>query len=285
MTRIEPPSLATWLLRHLGRRNDALSGDLLEQYRRGRSAAWYWRQALTAIVVSRRREVLLTVGILGIYWMGHYLPILGANTNALASLGRQRQVTTFRFYDLFVGGNLASVTIFALGILPYVTASILAQLLGLLWRSLRHTLPPARRSMRRYTWLLAILLCIVQAYGVALFLERQTTILGGLQLVYNPGWVFRFTTVATLAAGTAALMWVSDYITDCGIGNGMFLTFIGGVLVGLPHMLSTVSALTRAGLMDSSDILAFVRQLAGSVAVVAITSHFYRRATQSVPLS
>jgi preprotein translocase subunit SecY len=284
MTRLEPPSTATWLLKHLGRRNDALGGDLLEEYRRGRSAAWYWRQALTAIVVSRRTEALLTVGILGIYWIGHYLPILGANTNALASLG-QRKVTTFRFYDLYVGGNLAPVTMFALGIMPYVTASILVQLLALLWRSLRHRLPSARRSMRQYTRVVAGLLCIVQAYGVALFLERQTAIFGGLQLVYSPGWVFRLTTVATLTSGTAALMWLSDYITDRGIGNGMLLTFIAGVLTGLPNTISTVSALTRTGLMNSSDILAFVRQVIGTVAIVAITSHFYRHATQSAPLS
>jgi preprotein translocase subunit SecY len=241
MTPIEPPSVATWLLKHLGRRNDALAGDLLEEYRRGRSAAWYWRQVLTAIVVSRRTEALLSVGILGIYWIGHYLPILGANTSALVSLGRQRQVATFQFYDLSVGGNLAPVTMVALGIMPYVSASVLVQLLALFWRSLRRTWTPSRRFIRRSTLVVAILLCIVQADGVALFLERQTTILGGPQLVYNPGWVFRFTTVATLTSGTAALMWLSDYITDRGIGNGMFLTFMAGVLVGLPNTVSILS--------------------------------------------
>jgi preprotein translocase subunit SecY len=194
-------------------------------------------------------------------------------------------VATFQFYDLSVGGNLAPVTMVALGIMPYVSASVLVQLLALFWRSLRRTWTPSRRFIRRSTLVVAILLCIVQAYGVALFLERQTTILGGPQLAYNPGWVFRFTTVATLTSGTAALMWLSDYITDRGIGNGMFLTFMAGVLVGLPNTVSILSTLMRAGLIDSSNLLAFVRQVVGSIAVVAITSHFYRRATQPEQLS
>ena len=122
---------------------------------------------------------------------------------------------------------------------------------------------------------------MVQAYGLALFLEQTV---GGLQLVYNPGWVFRLTTMATLTAGTVILMWLSEYITARGIGNGMFLMVLTGVVVGLPSATSMLSKPGHAGLADSSTILASLWVAVG-VGVVAITSHFYRRATQFEQLS
>ena len=282
MTASRPPSAAAWLLEHLGGENEALAGDLLEEFRRGRSAAWYWRQVLVAIVVSQSKALWLTVGVVALYWIGHYIPISGANTDALAALARGPLGSIFK-YNLFTGGNLAPVTIFALGVMPYVTASICVLALALLSSLIRGTaarLAPWR--VRQYTWVVAMVLCMVQAYGIALFLERQAQSVAGLRLVYNPGWVFRLTTVTTLTSGTAGLMWLSDYITARGSGNGMFLTVLAGVLVGLPSAASLLSQLWRVGL-DSSIILASARIVVG-VGVVAVTSHFYRRAIQSEQL-
>jgi preprotein translocase subunit SecY len=113
----------------------------------------------------------------------------------------------------------------------------------------RHHRQPIPRSVVE---LVAILLCSVQASGIALFLERQSAVAGGLPLVDSPGWVFRLTTVVVLTCGMAALMWLSDAITERGLGNGMFLTFLAGVLVGLPGALSAASRLAHAGLLDFS---------------------------------
>ncbi len=281
MTPTDPPSVATWLLKHLARKNEALAGDLIEEYRRRRSTSWYWRQALTAIVVSRSMAVLLTAGILGIYWLGHHIPIPGTSGGELGFLGRQTPVTMFQLYDLFNGGNFVPLTMFGLGIMPYVTASIFIQVLALLWRLLtRRTAHLTPRLMLQCTRFLAIVLCIVQANGIALFLERQPGVIGGL-LVDNPGWVFHFTTVATLTCGATCLIWLSDYMTGSGIGNGMFLTFVAGLLVGLPRTVSTISQLPRAELLSPSGIFAFTVLIA-YIGVVAITAHYYRRATQSV---
>ena len=115
-----------------------------------------------------------------------------------------------------------------------------------------------------------------------MFLERQTQTAAGPHLIDNPGWLFRLTTVATLTSGTAALMWLSDYITARGISNGMFLMVLAGLLVGLPRATSLLSNPGHAGLTDSSTVLA-LRVVAG-IGVVAVTSHFYRRAIQFEPL-
>ena len=144
----------------------------------------------------------------------------------------------FGLYDMFSGGNLSQMTIFALGIMPYISASIILQLLTVVWPYLERLSKEGelgRRKITQYTRYGTIVLSVVQALGIALFLERTTEIAGGLPLVDNPGWGFRLMTVLTLTTGTAFVMWLGEQITERGIGNGMSLIIFAGIVVGLPR--------------------------------------------------
>ena len=137
----------------------------------------------------------------------------------------------FGLYDMFSGGNLSKVTIFALGIMPYISASIILQLLTVVWPYLEQLSKEGelgRRKITQYTRYGTIVLSVVQSLGIAIFLERQTEIAGGLPLVYNPGLAFRLMTVLTLTTGTCFIMWLGEQITERGIGNGMSLIIYAG---------------------------------------------------------
>lgn len=184
-----------------------------------------------------RRRVLFTLSVLAVYRVGSHIPTPGVNTEALAILAEQAAGTMFGLYDMFSGGNLSQVTIFALGIMPYISASIIIQLLTVVWPYLERLKAEGelgRRKITQYTRYGTILLCVVQAMAIAIFLERQTNIAGGLPLVYSPGWGFRLMTVLTLTTGTGFIMWLGEQITERGIGNGMSLIIFAGIVVNLP---------------------------------------------------
>ncbi|MEO8260627.1 MAG: preprotein translocase subunit SecY, partial [Acidobacteriota bacterium] len=177
-------------------------------------------------VSELRNRVLFTLGLLAVYRFGHNVATPGVNQAALAELARQSQNTMFGLYDMFSGGNLAKVTIFALGIMPYISASIILQLLTVVWPYLERLSKEGelgRRKITQYTRYGTIVLSVVQALGIAIYLERNTQIAGGLPLVNNPGIGFRLMTVLTLTSGTCFVMWLGEQITERGIGNGMSL--------------------------------------------------------------
>ena len=199
-----------------------------------------------------RRRVLFTLAILAVYRVGSHIPTPGVNTEALAILAEQAANTMFGLYDMFSGGNLSQVTIFALGIMPYISASIILQLLTVVWPYLERLSKEGelgRRKITQYTRYGTILLCVVQASAISLFLENQTNIAGGLPLVYAPGWAFRFMTVVTLTTGTAFIMWLGEQITERGIGNGMSLIIFAGIVVGLPSAVVATLDQLRTGQM------------------------------------
>jgi preprotein translocase subunit SecY len=272
MTEMRPPVLATWLLKHAARGNDALVGDLFEEHRRRRSVVWYWRQVLTAVVVNLSREALLVLGIVALFLIGSRFSIPGAHADTLTLLASRAAGTPVGLLSILTGGQLVGVTIFALGIMPYVSAALIVQAFALIWRFLN-------RNARRWrdvpvvavTWCLAILLCAAQAIGLALFLERTSAINGGLRIVANPGGMFRITTLLTLTAGTTSLMLISDQISKRQIGNGMFLVFVAGIVAGLSGALRPL----LAGQVDPFAVLTYT---ALHVAVVGVVSHGYRRA-------
>src|SRR6266540_3140111 len=183
-------------------------------------------------VSELRNRVLFTLAMLGVYRVGHNIPTPGVNRFALEELARQMQNNLFGLYDMFSGGSLSKVTIFALGIMPYISASIILQLLTVVWPYLERLSKEGelgRRKITQYTRYGTIALSIVQSLGIALYLEHQTNIAGGLPLVYNPGWFFRFMTVLTLTTGTTFIMWLGEQITERGIGNGMSLIIFAGI--------------------------------------------------------
>jgi preprotein translocase subunit SecY len=233
-------------------------------------------------VSDLRNRVLFTLGLLGVYRVGHHIPTPGVNTAALAELARQAQNTLFGLYDMFSGGNLSRVTIFALGIMPYISASIILQLLAVVWpyiEKLSKEGELGRRKITQYTRYGTILLSVVQSLGIAIFLERQTQIAGGLPLVYHPGWGFRLMTVLTLTTGTTFIMWLGEQITERGIGNGMSLIIYAGIVVGFPRAVMQTFDQMRTGQIGLIRILILLVFMALVVGAIVFMERGHRRIT------
>ncbi len=259
-----PPRLATWLLGWLEGTSSPLVGDLYEEWHHGRAAGWFWRQTMRALyaraaktVAAYRSLAFLGLTIVGIYWVGTRVPVPGVNTDALASLTRHASASGLGLYDLFTGGNLGRGTVFALGIMPYVTALFIAWLAT----ALGFARGRGARGRRGLAWSVrgvALVLSVVQASAIALWLERQAAIADGLPLVAQPGWGFRLCLVLTLTTITACLIWLSDEISRRGIGWGVSLLFFAGLAVGLPGAVSAILEQMQAGYIGPSALAALV---------------------------
>jgi len=225
-------------------------------------------------VSDLRNRVLFTLAMLGVYRMGSHITTPGVNIDALSELARQMQSNMFGLYDMFSGGNLSNVTIFALGIMPYISASIILQLLVVVWPYLERLSKEGelgRRKITQYTRYGTIFLSVVQSLGIAIFLERQTAVSGGLPLVYDPGWAFRLMTVLTLTTGTCFVMWLGEQITERGIGNGMSLIIYAGIVVGLPSaVLQTLDQMStgQIGLIRIMFLLVMIVAVIGAIVFV-----------------
>src|SRR5580693_5105008 len=177
-----------------------------------------------------RKRLLFTLAMLAVYRLGAFLPTPGINTDVLAQFFQQNQGSVLGVIDLFSGGNFRRLTIFALGIMPYITASIILQLMTVVWPYLERLQKEGelgRRKITQYTRYLTILLSIVQSLSIAATLEHQT--FGQSQIVYHPGLGFTLMTILTLTTGTAFIMWIGEQITDRGVGNGMSLIIFTGI--------------------------------------------------------
>src|SRR5574342_233301 len=209
-------------------------------------------------VPDLRKRVLFTLGLLAIYRLGNHVPTPGINAQSLIDFFEQNRGNWFGLVDMFSGGNLAKVTIFALGIMPYISPSIILQLLTVVWPYLEKLSKEGelgRRKITQYTRYGTILLSVVQALGIAIFLERQTQITGGLPLVLHPGLAFRMMTVLTLTTGTCFIMWLGEQITERGIGNGMSLIIYAGIVVGFPRAVLQTFEQMRTGQIGLIRIL------------------------------
>ncbi len=231
-------------------------------------------------VPDLRNRILFTLGMLAVYRVGHHIPTPGVNTDALAILAEQAKNTMFGLYDMFSGGNLSRVTIFALGIMPYISASIILQLLTVVWPYLERLSKEGelgRRKITQYTRYLTLLLSVVQALGIAIFLERNTDIAGGLPLVYNPGWAFRLMTVLTLTTGTMFIMWLGEQITERGVGNGMSLIIYAGIVVNLPSAVITTFDQMQTGQISLIRIILLLVMMVAVVAAIIFVERGHRR--------
>jgi preprotein translocase subunit SecY len=215
-----------------------------------------------------RKRVLFTLGLLAVYRLGNHIPTPGINAAALIDFFEQNKANWFGLVDMFSGGNLAKVTIFALGIMPYISSSIILQLLTVVWPYLEKLSKEGelgRRKITQYTRYGTVMLSIIQSLGIAVYLERMT-LNESFRIVENPGIAFKLMTVMTLTTGTAFIMWLGEQITERGIGNGMSLLIFAGIVVGFPRgMISTVEMIRRGDL----SLLATVFLLAMMVGVVA----------------
>jgi preprotein translocase subunit SecY len=233
-------------------------------------------------VTDLRNRVLFTLGLLGVYRIGGVVPTPGVNTEALALLAEQTQNTMFGLYNMFSGNNLAQMTIFALGVMPYISASIILQLLTVVWPALERISKEGelgRRKITQYTRYLTLALAVVQSLGIAFFLERQTQIAGGLPLVYDPGWGFRLLCVLTMTTGTMFVMWLGEQITERGIGNGMSLLIFAGIVVGLPSAVLTTLDQMRTGQLNLLWIVFLMVMMVLVVAAIIFVERGHRRIT------
>ncbi|MGH9256710.1 MAG: preprotein translocase subunit SecY [Vicinamibacterales bacterium] len=233
-------------------------------------------------VTDLRNRVLFTLGLLGVYRVGGVIPTPGVNTEALALLAEQTRNTMFGLYNMFSGNNLAQMTIFALGVMPYISASIILQLLTVVWPALERISKEGelgRRKITQYTRYLTLALAIVQSLGIAFFLERQTQIAGGLPLVYDPGWGFRFLCVLTMTTGTMFVMWLGEQITERGIGNGMSLLIFAGIVVGLPSAVLTTMDQMRTGQISLLRIVFLLVMMVVVVGAIIFVERGHRRIT------
>ncbi|MFP5289238.1 MAG: preprotein translocase subunit SecY, partial [Thermoanaerobaculia bacterium] len=207
-----------------------------------------------------RKRVLFTFGLLAIYRIGCQIPTPGVDPQALIEFMRQQAQGFLGFVNTFTGGSLEKIVVFALGIMPYITASIILQLLTVVWPYLEKLSKEGelgRRKITQYTRYGAVLISIIQGTGIALFLEAQRTP-GGAALVPEPGWGFRAMTVITLTTGTAFIMWLGEQISERGIGNGISLIIFAGIVAGLVPSAKMLFDLTAAGTMNPAALVVLV---------------------------
>src|SRR3954466_8076806 len=233
-------------------------------------------------VSDLRKRVLFTLGLLAVYRVGGHIPTPGVNSEALKMLADQAANTMFGLYDMFSGKNLSQMTIFALGIMPYISASIILQLLTVVWPYLEKLSKEGelgRRKITQYTRYGTILLSVIQSLGIAIFLERQTNIAGGLPLVHQTGLAFRMTTVLTLTTGSCFIMWLGEQITERGIGNGMSLIIYAGIVVGLPRAVLQTFDQMRTGQIGLIQILFLIVFMTLVIGAIVFVERGHRRVT------
>jgi preprotein translocase subunit SecY len=187
-----------------------------------------------------RKKILFTIGLLAVYRIGSFVPLPGINTAALAEffdrLAQTQGGTLFGVMNMFAGGAMKRATIFALGIMPYISASIIMQLLTAVIPALEKLAKEGdegRKKITQYTRYGTVALCLVQSLFISMWLENPARF-ENLQIVLNPGWAFRILSMITLTAGTIFIMWLGEQITEYGIGNGISLIITAGILSRLP---------------------------------------------------
>jgi len=209
-----------------------------------------------------KRRLLFLVGALVVYRIGAHIPVPGIDPTVLEQLFKSQQGGILGMFNMFSGGALSRFTIFALGIMPYISASIIMQLASVMspeLEALKKEGEAGRRKITRYTRYGTVLLAVVQALGISIALESQPG------LVLDPGLVFRITTILTLTAGTMFLMWLGEQITERGVGNGISMIIFAGIVAGLPHAVGSTLELGRTGSFSIPMIIALF------AAVIAVT--------------
>jgi preprotein translocase subunit SecY len=231
-------------------------------------------------VPDLRKRVLFTLGLLAVYRIGGHIPTPGINADRLAQFFEQNRGTMLGFVDLFSGGNLRRLTIFALGIMPYITASIILQLLTVVYEPLAKLQKEGelgRKKITQWTRYLTVVLSAVQSLGIALSLEKAG------DFVNNPGVSFTLMTMLTLTTGSAFIMWLGEQITERGIGNGMSLLIFAGIVVGLPRGVADLVEKAKNGTWGALTPILMAALLVFMIAVVAFIV-FVERSERRIPV-
>ena len=227
-----------------------------------------------------KKRLWFTVGALIIYRLGTYLPLPGINPGALADIFSQQSSGILGMFDMFSGGALGRMTIFALNIMPYITASIIMQLMTAIVPSLEALKKDGeggRKTINQYTRYLTVLLASVQGYGIAVALESASGVVG------DPGMFFRLTTVVTLVGGTLFLMWLGEQITSRGVGNGISLIIFSGIVAELPTALAGTLELGRTGALSALLIVLLFVMAAAVIAFIVFIERSVRKIVVQYP--
>ena len=231
-----------------------------------------------------RVKIAWTFFLLVCYRVGAHIPVPGVDTAALADFFARLQGSVFALLDMFSGGGLSNVSVFALGIMPYISASIIMQLLQVISPEIKRMAKEegqaGRRKITQYTRYLTVAITIVQGFGIAAMLEGMTSPGSNLPVVLNPGLEFKVVTIITLTTGTVLIMWLGEQITSRGIGNGISLIIFSGIVVGIPSAIARVYQLVSAGDMN----ILFVLVLIALMAVVLFGIVFVERAQRRIPI-
>ena len=222
-----------------------------------------------------QKRLLFTLGAMIVYRLGTFIPLPGINSVVLEDIFTRQAGGILGMFNMFTGGALSRMTLFALNIMPYISASIIVQLAGSVLPSLialKKEGEAGHRKMNQYTRYLTVLITIVQAYGLAVGLEAMVGS-AGTSAVINPGQWFRFTTVVSLLGGTMFIVWLGDQITARGVGNGSSLIITAGIVAGIPMGLAQTFELARAGSMSTAGLFAI---LFTAVALVYFVVFFER---------
>jgi len=209
-----------------------------------------------------KKRLLFTLGALLVYRLGTYIPLPGINPEALADLVQQNQSGLLGMFNAFSGGAVGRMAIFALNIMPYISASIIVQILTTVsphLEQLKKEGETGRKQINQYTRYGTVLLAAVQGYGLAVGLQSAGNV------VTNPGWFFQLTTVITLVGGTVFLMWLGEQITARGVGNGISLIIFAGIIAELPAALAGTLELSRQGAISAGLIIAI---FVGAIAII-----------------
>ncbi len=230
-----------------------------------------------------RKRVIFTLLLLAVYRIGCQIPNPGISASALAEFWESQRGSILGFYDLFSGRAMSRMTIFALGIMPYISASIILQLLTVVWPYLERLSKEGelgRRKITQYTRYGTLIICFVQAFGISIFLENLTSPTGA-RIVPSPGWGFRLLTILTLTTGTTLIMWLGEQISERGIGNGISLIIFAGIVAGLPQGINSLITGLRTGSLDPLRIIFLVVFMLAVIAFIV----FVERGQRRIPVS
>jgi preprotein translocase subunit SecY len=227
-----------------------------------------------------KQRIWFTLGALIVYRLGTYIPIPGVDPSVMAQMMSQHGGGLFGMLDMFTGGALKRLTVFALNIMPYISASIIIQLMTSAiptLEALKKEGESGRKKLNQYTRYLTVLIAIFQSYGIAVSLETMNG------AVIDPGWFFRFSSVITLVGGTMFLMWVGEQITARGIGNGTSLIIMAGIVANLPTAFASMLEMGRTGALSPFFILLFLVIAVATIAIIVFVERAQRRIAVQYP--
>jgi preprotein translocase subunit SecY len=252
------------------------------------SAAEQLASSLSLGVFSKATElknrIWFTLGALIVYRIGTYVPVPGVDASVMGQMLNQHGGGILGMFDMFTGGALRRMTVFALNIMPYISASIIIQLMTAAvpqLETLKKEGESGRKRLNQYTRYLTVLIALVQSYGIAVGLESMHGTSSAA--VSDPGWFFRFSCVITLVGGTMFLMWLGEQITARGVGNGISLIIFAGIVANLPNALASLLELGRTGALSPVFILIFIVLAVAVIAFIVFMERAQRRIVVQYP--